>query len=46
MAKAKVLNLILDYAGSGYHVNDLGPLKSPRFELYFAPRQEGCNEVK
>lgn len=37
MARTKQLNLILNYADSGYYVNDLGALKSPRFELYYAP---------
>lgn len=37
MPRTKKLNLILNYADSGYYVNDLGPLKSPRFELYFVP---------
>lgn len=37
MPRTKKLNLILNYADSGYYVNDLGLLKSPRFELYFAP---------
>lgn len=34
MARTKNLNTVVVYEGTGYIINDLGPDKSPRFELY------------
>lgn len=37
MARTKILNFVVNYKDTGYHVNDLGESKSPRFELYHEP---------
>lgn len=34
MARTKQLNLIVQFCGTPYVINDLGLGKSPRFELY------------
>lgn len=34
MARTKQLNLVLRFDETPYVINDLGPTKSPRFELY------------
>lgn len=34
MARTKQLNLVVRFIGTPYVINDLGPGKSPRFELY------------
>ena len=34
MPRVKILNIITTYGDTGYVVNDFGPDKSPRFELY------------
>lgn len=34
MARTKTLNFVVAYGDTGYHINDLGANKSPRFELY------------
>lgn len=34
MARTKNLNIVVDYGNTGYVINDFGPDKSPRFELY------------
>lgn len=34
MARTKNLNIVLTYGDTGYVINDFGPDKSPRFELY------------
>lgn len=34
MARTKQLNLVVQFGGTPYSVNDLGFGKSPRFELY------------
>ena len=34
MARTKQLNLVVRFSGTPYVINDLGPGKSPRFELY------------
>ncbi len=34
MARTKQLNLVVRFSGTPYVINDLGPSKSPRFELY------------
>lgn len=34
MARTKNLNIVVTYGNTGYVINDFGPDKSPRFELY------------
>ena len=34
MPRTKSLNIVVTYGDSGFAVNDLGPDKHPRFELY------------
>lgn len=34
MARTKQLNLVVQFGGTPYVINDLGFSKSPRFELY------------
>lgn len=34
MPKIKNLNIVVTYGETGYIINDFGPDKSPRFELY------------
>lgn len=34
MARTKNLNIVVTYGDTGYIINDFGPDKSPRFELY------------
>lgn len=34
MPRSKTLNIVCTYGKTPYVVNDLGPNKSPRFELY------------
>ena len=34
MARTKNLNIVVTYGDTGYVINDFGPDKSPRFELY------------
>lgn len=34
MPRVKNLNIVVTYGETGYIINDLGPDKSPRFELY------------
>lgn len=34
MARTKNLNIVVTYGETGYVINDFGPDKSPRFELY------------
>lgn len=34
MARTKNLNIVVTYGDTKYVVNDFGPDKSPRFELY------------
>lgn len=34
MARIKNLNIVVAYGETGYVINDMGPDKSPRFELY------------
>lgn len=34
MARTKNLNIVVTYGNTGYMINDFGPDKSPRFELY------------
>lgn len=40
MARTKTLNFVVAYGDTGYHVNDLGDGKSPRFELYYEPENK------
>lgn len=37
MPRTKKLNIVVTYGDTGYINNDLGPGKSPRFELYHIP---------
>lgn len=37
MPRTKNLNIVVSYGKTGYVINDLGPDKSPRFELYYIP---------
>lgn len=37
MPRNKTLHLVVTYGETGYHINDLGETKSPRFELYYEP---------
>lgn len=37
MPRTKTLNYVVAYGNTGYHINDLGETKSPRFELYYEP---------
>lgn len=37
MPRTKNLNIVVSYGETGYVINDLGPDKSPRFELYYTP---------
>lgn len=34
MTQTKNLNIVVTYSDTGYVINDFGPDKSPRFELY------------
>ena len=34
MSKVKQLRVVVQFVGTDYIINDLGPGKSPRFELY------------
>ena len=34
MARTKQLHIVVRFGGTPYVINDLGPGKSPRFELY------------
>ena len=34
MARTKTINVVATYGETGYVINDMGPDKSPRFELY------------
>ena len=34
MGRTKNLNIVVTYGDIGYVINDFGPDKSPRFELY------------
>lgn len=34
MPRVKNLNIVVAYGDTGYMINDFGPDKSPRFELY------------
>ena len=40
MPRVKNLNIIVTYGDTGYVINDFGPDKSPRFELYYIPTKK------
>lgn len=40
MARTKQLNFVVEYVNTGYYVNDNGPDKQKRFELYYEPESK------
>ena len=44
MARTKILNIAVSYGDTGYVVNDFGPNKSPRFELYHIPNKKSIKK--
>lgn len=44
MARTKNLNIVVDYGNTGYIINDFGPDKSPRFELYYIPTKKSIKK--
>lgn len=44
MARTKKLNIVVTYGDTGYVVNDFGPDKSPRFELYYIPDKKSIKK--
>ena len=44
MSRIKNLNIVVAYGETGYIINDLGPTKSPRFELYHIPTKKSIKK--
>lgn len=44
MPRVKNLNIIVTYGDTGYVINDFGPDKSPRFELYHIPTKKSIKK--
>ncbi len=44
VARTKTLNIVLTYGETGYVANDLGLIKSPRFELYHIPTKKSIQK--
>lgn len=44
MPRVKNLNIVTTYGKTGYIINDLGPDKSPRFELYHIPDKKSIKK--
>ena len=44
LARTKNLNIVVTYGNTGYVVNDFGPEKSPRFELYHIPTKKSIKK--
>lgn len=44
MSRVKNLNVAVTYGETGYIINDLGPNKSPRFELYHIPTKKSIKK--
>ena len=44
MARTKNLNIIVTYGDTGYIINDFGPTKSTRFELYYIPTKKSIKK--
>lgn len=44
MPRTKSLNIVVTYGATGYIVNDFGPDKSPRFELYHIPTKKSIKK--
>lgn len=44
MARTKNLNIVVAYGGTGYVINDFGPDKTPRFELYHTPDKKSIKK--
>lgn len=40
MPRKHPIHFVVAYGDTGYHVNDLGENKSPRFELYYEPDEK------
>ena len=44
MPRVKNLNIVITYGSTEYIINDLGPTKSPRFELYHIPTKKSIKK--
>ena len=44
MPRIKNLNIVVTYGDTGYVINDFGPDKSPRFELYYIPNKKSIKK--
>lgn len=44
MPRIKNLNIVVTYGDTGYVINDFGPDKSPRFELYYIPDKKSIKK--
>lgn len=44
MPRVKNLNIVTTYGDTGYVINDFGPGKSPRFELYYIPDKKSIKK--
>lgn len=44
MPRVKNLNIVVAYGAIGYVINDFGPTKSPRFELYHIPTKKSIKK--
>ena len=44
MPRVKNLNIVTTYGDTGYVINDFGPDKSPRFELYYIPDKKSIKK--
>lgn len=44
MPRVKNLNIVVTYGETGYIINDFGPDKSPRFELYHIPTKKSIKK--
>ena len=42
--RIKNLNVVVAYGDIGYVINDFGPTKSPRFELYHIPTKKSIKK--
>ena len=44
MPRIKNLNIVVTYGTTGYVINDFGPDKLPRFELYHIPTKKSIKK--
>ena len=44
MPRVKNLKIVVTYGDTGYIINDFGPNKSPRFELYHIPTKKSIKK--